>query len=94
MRKRFERRTIGLFCILMAGIIGIMGSVYRIIGDEGILAAAAQQGTYRCTIASFRGTIYDTNLQALTGLGELTKLSGRSPCDRLLRRGRKRRGRH
>lgn len=43
MRKRFERRTIGLFCILMAGIIGIMGSVYRIIGDEGILAAAAQQ---------------------------------------------------
>ena len=61
MRKRFERRTIGLFCILMAGIIGIMGSVYRIIGDEGILAAAAQQGTYRCTIASFRGTIYDTN---------------------------------
>lgn len=40
MRKRFERRTIGLFCILMAGIIGIMGSVYRIIGDEGILAAA------------------------------------------------------
>ena len=79
MRKRFERRTIGLFCILMAGIIGIMGSVYRIIGDEGILAAAAQQGTYRCTIASFRGTIYDTNLQALTGLGELTKLS--SPLD-------------
>ena len=79
MRKRFERRTIGLFCILMAGIIGIMGSVYRVIGDEGILAAAAQQGTYRCTIASFRGTIYDTNLQALTGLGELTKLS--SPLD-------------
>ena len=79
MRKRFECRTIGLFCILMAGIIGIMGSVYRIIGDEGILAAAAQQGTYRCTIASFRGTIYDTNLQALTGLGELTKLS--SPLD-------------
>ena len=54
MRKRFERRTIGLFCILMAGIIGIMGSVYRIIGEEGILAAAAQQGTYLCTIASFR----------------------------------------
>ena len=36
MRKRFERRTIALFCILMAGIIGVMGSVYRIIGDEGI----------------------------------------------------------
>ena len=79
MRKRFERRTIGLFCILMVGIIGIMGSVYRITGDEGILAAAAQQGTYRCTIASFRGTIYDTNLQVLTGLGELAKLS--SPLD-------------
>lgn len=79
MRKRFERRTIALFCILMAGIIGVMGSVYRIIGDEGIQAAAARQGTYRCTIASFRGTVYDTDLQALTGLGELTKVS--SPLD-------------
>jgi penicillin-binding protein 2 len=52
----------------MAGIIGLMCRLYFLMMESGLQEAAAKQSSYKLEVASLRGTIYDRNMTALTGV--------------------------
>lgn len=64
------RRTVAFFGVLMLGMFLSVLLVFRVSSGTELARTARQQSTYKLTVASMRGTVYDCNLAALTGAGE------------------------
>lgn len=64
------KRTVALFCLFTLSAFAILLAVCQISSGAGLAEAAADQQTYTLTVSSARGTIYDRNLDAMTGNGK------------------------
>ena len=67
-----QKRSLALFSILMAGIVGLMCRLYFLTMEDDLQAAATNQSSYQLNVAKLRGTIYDRNGTPLTGLNHTT----------------------
>ena len=63
-----NKRTIGVLAALLFAFSGITAKLYELNSDE-TLSVAENQSTVKVTVATARGTIYDSNLQPLTNRG-------------------------
>lgn len=61
------KRTITFFSVLMVGMFLTILMVFRISNGTEFAQTAERQSSYKLTVASTRGTIYDCNLSPLTG---------------------------
>lgn len=69
-RKMHAHRAYLLF-MLMLVLLGAAGwSISRVSGGAEYVDAAGRQSVYKLEVARSRGTIYDRNLQPLTGAGQ------------------------
>lgn len=64
------KRTAALFGIFAFAAFFTVLAVFRLSTGYGLAEAAAEQQTYTLTVSASRGTIYDRNLDALTGTGK------------------------
>ena len=64
------KRTVALFALFVLSAFSILLVVCQISSGAGLAEAAADQQTYTLTVSSARGTIYDRNLDAMTGNGK------------------------
>lgn len=64
------KRTAALFGIFVLAAFAIVLVVWQDSNGDWLAEAAAEQQTYTLTVSSARGTIYDRNLDALTGIGK------------------------
>lgn len=64
------KRTAALFGAFVLTSFMILLAVYQVSNGSGLAEAAADQQTYTLTVSSARGTIYDRNLDAMTGIGQ------------------------
>lgn len=64
------KRTVALFSIFMLAMFMTVMAVFRITNGADLAQAAEKQSSYKLSVASTRGTIYDCNLSALTGAGK------------------------
>lgn len=64
------KRTAALFGAFVLTSFMILLAVYQVSNGSGLAEAAADQQTYTLTVSSARGTIYDRNLDAMTGVGQ------------------------
>jgi penicillin-binding protein 2 len=64
------KRTAVLFGLFVTAAFAILLCVWQISNGDWLAEAAAEQQTYTLTVSSARGTIYDRNLDALTGIGK------------------------
>ena len=65
-----SKRTAVLFGIFTFAAFFTVLAVFRLSVGDGLAAAAAEQQTYTLTVSAARGTVYDRNLDALTGVGK------------------------
>lgn len=75
---RLHRRSVILFSILMLGTIGLMCRLYYLMMESDLQVAATKQSSYKLEVANLRGTIYDQNMVALTGVNK-TAIAAISP---------------
>lgn len=64
------KRTAVLFFTFTLAMFFCALTIFRLSGGVQLAEAAAQQQTFDVTVASLRGTVYDSSLNALTGDGE------------------------
>lgn len=64
------KRAVSFFGILMLGMFLTIMMVYGVSSGTELAKTADQQSSYKLTVATARGTIYDCHLSALTGAGE------------------------
>lgn len=64
------KRTAVLFAVFTLGMMLCIFTVCRLSAGSNLATAAAHQQTYVVTAATVRGTIYDHNLDPLTGCGK------------------------
>jgi penicillin-binding protein 2 len=64
------KRTAALFGMFVFVMFFAVLAVFRLSDGEWLAQAAAEQQTYTLTVSAARGTIYDRNLDALTGTGK------------------------
>lgn len=64
------KRTAVLFGFFALAAFAIILVVWKDSNGDWLAEAAAEQQTYTLTVSSARGTIYDRNLDALTGIGK------------------------
>lgn len=62
-----SRRVAAFFAVFMLTMFLLLLNVYTISTGSGLAETANRQSSYRLSVAKTRGTIYDTNLQPLTG---------------------------
>ncbi|OCN02160.1 penicillin-binding protein [Clostridium sp. W14A] len=62
-----SKRAATFFCVFMLGMFLTILMVYRISNGTELAQTAEKQSSYKLTVASTRGTVYDCNLSALTG---------------------------
>ena len=70
--NRLQNRSLALFCILMAGTVGLMCRLYFLTMEDDLQAAATSQSSYQLNVSKLRGTIYDRNGSPLTGQDHTT----------------------
>ena len=64
------KRTAALFAgFAFAAFFTVLAVFHLSVGD-GLAEAAADQQTYTLTVSAARGTVYDRNLDAMTGVGK------------------------
>ena len=59
------KRMIGIFCVMVLLMTGLIYRIYYIDASDYITMAASVQGKYRMTVADTRGVIYDRNMRSL-----------------------------
>jgi penicillin-binding protein 2 len=64
------KRTAVLFGFFTFLALFTVFAVFRLSVGDGLAEAAAKQQTYTLTVSASRGTIYDRNLDPMTGIGE------------------------
>jgi penicillin-binding protein 2 len=64
------KRTTVLFGLFVSAAFVIVLGIWQISNGDWLAEAAAEQHTYTLTVSSARGTIYDRNLDPLTGIGK------------------------
>lgn len=62
-----EKRTAGVFCLLLILCAVLIGRMVTLCTKEDYIAAAERHSTYQLKLASTRGKIYDRNGVALAG---------------------------
>lgn len=66
--RGMARRTVVCYGLLMTGLFFAILILRGVSGGEELAKTAELQSSYKLTVASTRGTIYDCNLNAMTGL--------------------------
>lgn len=67
-----NKRLIAFFALMMTCMFGCILSVYTVSQGEGLAQAAELQSSYKLTVTTTRGTIYDCSLNPLTGTEQET----------------------
>ncbi|MDU7339261.1 MAG: penicillin-binding protein 2 [Clostridium sp.] len=62
-----SKRVAAFYSIFMVCLLLLVTNLYRLSTGNQLAEAADRQSSYRLTVASGRGTVYDTNLKPLTG---------------------------
>jgi penicillin-binding protein 2 len=66
--RGMARRAVVCYGLVMTGLFFAILILTGVSGGEELAKTAAMQSSYKLTVASTRGTIYDCNLNAMTGL--------------------------
>ncbi len=60
-----KKRTVTLFLVCGVLFFGLMGRIYYLTTRDDMVQAGDRQGSHTVTVATVRGTIYDTHLRPL-----------------------------
>lgn len=64
------KRTVAFFSVMMCSLLAVILLVYRVSSGEELAQTAQMQSSYKLTVATTRGTIYDCNRNPMTGVGK------------------------